>query len=655
MEQKKKLEDNKHNQNARHIEEESVTDTSSFEIDTNSTETQPKHSEFDLFPEVVAILQRTEESMYGSAKHSDKHADGEDKKTNNIIPTAEETKSETKDSEFINQDVQIETKENVFSTNAKPAFVESPEEEDEKEYLEEKYYEPTTMTEDGFSIGDVINLGDKDFTVDEVLARAYYKAHIEGEEQDTFVLVSTKPRALLWRELPPQRLLPEVIYEGDEGYVLNWVEGEVLEPKLTWQVALQHLGPLVQLLRFFAAQDIAVYDINPNGLILTEQGLRLRYPLQIAKVGEEITLAPRDSFTPTEVQVNKVAGIKAGIYIWGAIFYYLYKGKPVPLEGVDPLELSAIKEPGLPQILYATLSPVHNRIDATTLQRRIKSLQRPIRPAFVIAAATTIGLAPEREINEDSYGFVQNTLETFEGSQQILRACVADGMGGEVAGEIASRAAVKTFCESIPLPNLTNPKAQVDWSVNLTWQANEAVLDVLDDDGGGCTFTSIVVINGRLTLAHVGDSRAYLYHSDNGLQPLTRDHSLVKAMIDQGVMTEAEAEGSPDANKVIRSLGARRQQQEDDAYIDTLASLTDENNQPIFEETRDIQPKEIILLMSDGVWGVWGYKESMIQERLIEIIEANYTAQQLADDLIKAALDEGAPDNATVVVVKRLR
>ncbi len=580
-----------------------------------------QYSENELFLEVVEILERTE------------HTEGKNdiKKESKIESNGEGKTLDTLLSEVSLNDEEVEG------------------------YLEEKYYEPTTTGKDGFSIGDVITLGDKDFVVDEVLARELYKAHIENTELDTFMLISTKPRSPLWSKLPPQRLLPEIIYEGDDGYVLTWIEGEVLEPKLSWQDALEHLNPLAQLLRFFAAQEIAVYDIDPNGLILTEQGLKLRYPLQIAKIGEEVALAPRDSFTPTEVQVNKVVGNKTGIYLWGAILYYLYKGEPVPVEGLDPVELSNFKDPGLPQIFYATLSPIHNRIDAATLQRRIKSLQSPQRPVFVVAAATTIGLAPERELNEDSYGFVQHTLETFEGPQQIIRACIADGMGGEVAGELASQAAVKAFCEATPLSDLARPQVQVDWSVELAWKANEAVLNVLDDNGGGCTFTSVILVNERLTLAHVGDSRAYLYHPDNGLQLLTCDHSLVKAMIDQGVISEAEAEDSPDAHKVIRSLGARRQHQEGDSYVDTLASLTDENAQPIFKETRDIEAEEVVLLMSDGVWGVWGHKESIIEKRLTEVIKSGYTAQQIADNLVKAALEEDAPDNATVVVVKRLR
>lgn len=524
----------------------------------------------------------------------------------------------------------------------------------EGDYLEEEYYTPTVINNDALVIGEIVKFGDQEFTVDEALAGSLYKAHLENADQDTFVLLSTKILSPLWQDLPPQRLLPEIIYEGNDGYVLAWTEGELLEPKLPWQDILEYLNPLAQLLRFFAVQGIAVVDINPNGLILTEQGLKLRYPIQIVKVGEEVNLVPRDSFTPTEVQINKLAGVKAGIYLWGAIFYYLYTGEPVPVEGISLLELTAIHEPGLPQLFYATLSPVHNRIDATTLQSRIKTLQQPQRPIFEVVAATTIGLSPEREINEDSYGFVQHSLETFAGTKQILRACVADGMGGEIAGELASQAAVTSFCEAPLLENASDLQAQANWAVDLVWQANEAVFKALDENSGGCTFTGVVVVDKYLALAHVGDSRAYLY-SKQGLQPLTCDHSLVKAMIAQGVITEEEAENSPDANKVIRSLGSRKQHQEDDAYIDTLASLTDDNSQPIFDQTREFLPDELVLLMSDGVWGVWGYKESLIRKNLTDIIKASKTTQQIADDLVAAALEAGAPDNATVVIVKCIR
>ena len=239
---------------------------------------------------------------------------------------------------------------------------------------------------------------------------------------------------------------------------------------------------------------------------------------------------------------------------------------------------------------------------------------------------------------------------------QSIRACVADGMGGEEAGEVASQTGVHAFCHHLPPPRIDQPDIQVAWTRELGWVANEAVIDALENSGGGCTLTGIVVVGNRLTLAHVGDSRAYLYSQVNGLQCLSRDHSLVQAMVDSGNMTEDEAAVSPDINQVTRALGTARRAGLHPEYVDSLSNLVGDDGAPVRGECLDLNVGDLILLMSDGIWGSWEYRETVISGELKKaILEADLDPQAVAESLIGCALESGADDNATILVVKRVQ
>ncbi len=279
------------------------------------------------------------------------------------------------------------------------------------------------------------------------------------------------------------------------------------------------------------------------------------------------------------------------------------------------------------------------------------AFQRPPSPQYRIGAASTIGLNPSRPCNEDSYGQTRHAWKYRGRHWQCLRACVADGMGGEAAGEIASQAAVAAFCRHPAPDRLERTDIQVRWTRELGWEANEAVRKAVGDAGGGCTLTGIVVVNDRLALAHVGDSRAYLHSPRKGLEPLSRDHSLVRALLDSGNMSEDEAATSPLVNQVTRALG----QDMPADYVDTLASLVDAKGQPLRAAHLTLGPGDRVLLMSDGVWGAWEYRESVIAAELTKIIDAaGSDPQALADALVQGALDAGGDDNATAVVLARV-
>jgi protein phosphatase len=290
---------------------------------------------------------------------------------------------------------------------------------------------------------------------------------------------------------------------------------------------------------------------------------------------------------------------------------------------------------GVPQALNQLLAPVGERPTPQQALALLKSLSAPPLPVLEVGAATSVGLNPDRPYNEDAFAYRLERVQAHANHTLLLRACVADGMGGMAAGERASQAAVETFVAPAPPHPLDDPQAQADWAVRLVWEANAAVLQALGGRDGGCTISALLLVGARYALAHVGDTRAYSW-SGQGLRQISRDHSLVGAMLASGMITPEEAQGHPDRNKVLRSLGSLRQPQE--GYVDGLLE----------GPTASLAPGEALLLVSDGVWG------EVSDHRMAEILSGSPTPQAAAQALVAAALEAGAPDNATALIVRRV-
>ncbi len=228
------------------------------------------------------------------------------------------------------------------------------------------------------------------------------------------------------------------------------------------------------------------------------------------------------------------------------------------------------------------------------------------------AARSDVGSV--REHNEDSY-LVKTPLFV-----------VADGMGGHEAGEVASNIAVTTM--EAHAPKSTSPEALAAAVI----KANEAVLRGAQDGTGkpgmGTTLTAAFVFEDEATIAQVGDSRAYLLH-DGQLQRITRDHSLVADLIEQGRLTEAEARFHPQRSVITRALGS------------------DPHMQPDLY-TLHIEEGDRLLLCSDGLC-------SMISDEDIEeILLDNPAPAHACDALVEEAIIAGGLDNVTVIVIDPL-
>ena len=200
---------------------------------------------------------------------------------------------------------------------------------------------------------------------------------------------------------------------------------------------------------------------------------------------------------------------------------------------------------------------------------------------------------------------------------------VADGMGGHAAGDMASRLVVAAF---VPLDDRDAGGDLLRALAKATRDGNAAIADVVHEnpelDGMGTTLTALLFDGGRLGMAHVGDSRAYLYR--NGvLHQLTHDDTFVQSLIDDGRITQEEAAHHPQRSLLLRALNG----------TEVDPSLT----------IREVAVGDRYLICSDGLPGV------VSAEAIAEAL-ANPNPGVTADALIQLALVGGGPDNITVIV-----
>ena len=200
---------------------------------------------------------------------------------------------------------------------------------------------------------------------------------------------------------------------------------------------------------------------------------------------------------------------------------------------------------------------------------------------------------------------------------------VLDGMGGHAAGEVASEIAADVISETAPEEL---DAGALGFAVS---QANLAVIDAAahgrGKQGMGTTCTAAMLEGSSLIIAQVGDSRAYLVH-DGHLQQLTRDHSYVADLVEQGAITKDYARIHPDRSKITRALGTDPHMVADTYEIDVASG-------------------DRILLCSDGLY-------SMITDEDIEhILNAEKDPQEAADRLVREANEWGGHDNITVIVI----
>ena len=228
-----------------------------------------------------------------------------------------------------------------------------------------------------------------------------------------------------------------------------------------------------------------------------------------------------------------------------------------------------------------------------------------------------------RENNED-YFYISNSLD------EVQLYLLADGMGGYNAGEVASRMAVESAKDYIHKHFAKNKdskekletllKDAIEYANSVVYKKAQSKEDLR---GMGTTLDVCLIYNSRIYIGHVGDSRVYRIRKEF-MRRLTKDHSYVQTLVDDGTITKEEAYSHPKKNMLTKALGCV-QTVEPDVYTKTFIK------------------DDIILMCSDGLTNM------IREENIYGIIKQD--KENAIENLVKQANDNGGLDNITVVII----
>lgn len=203
---------------------------------------------------------------------------------------------------------------------------------------------------------------------------------------------------------------------------------------------------------------------------------------------------------------------------------------------------------------------------------------------------------------------------------------VADGMGGHAAGDVASSSIVDRLSQ---IPATADANELVDAAENSLLEVNEDLikqaLERTDRQTMGSTVAVMLAFHKKCFLLWAGDSRIYRVRN-NELKRITYDHSKVQDLVDEGLLTEEEAERHPEANVITRAIGASR-----NLFIDL--------------DMYDVKPGDRYMLCSDGL-----YKEVQ-EDEMVDLITKG-SPEDACNALIDLTLERGSRDNVSVIVVQ---
>jgi serine/threonine protein phosphatase PrpC len=252
------------------------------------------------------------------------------------------------------------------------------------------------------------------------------------------------------------------------------------------------------------------------------------------------------------------------------------------------------------------------------------------RPSMRVGSLSDLGR--QREINEDALATLAVDFEQDNQRQTVGVFIVADGMGGHDRGELASEMAARTVLDellrSIVAPTLRGIALEGPLGDSMQAAVKTAHERIrMELPGSGTTLTVALAAEDLIAIAHVGDSRAYLYR-DGAVAQVTHDHSFVARLVEIGQATPEEAAIDPRRNYLLRALG-----QADDFDVDF--------------QFESFPPGSRLLLCSDGLWG---HVDAAELERILRETDDPQSACQSLIDLANAS---GGPDNISAVIVMR--
>lgn len=252
-------------------------------------------------------------------------------------------------------------------------------------------------------------------------------------------------------------------------------------------------------------------------------------------------------------------------------------------------------------------------------------------PQLLVGCAQSVG--KQREHNEDALFAMTSVLSDNDVKTSFGIFLVADGMGGHQHGEVASEKAIRAVAEKL-INQLffvvLGTKENQGQSIHEIMEAAvmEAQMIVSRQaPGGGTTLTAALVVGEQVTIAQVGDSRAYFIYPDGRIQVVTQDHSLVHRLVELGQITAEEAGAHPQRNVLYRAIGQ------------TEPFKPDIN-------THMLPHPGYMLLCSDGLWGV------VSETEMFRLIRSAANPTDACYQLVQAANAAGGPDNISVILVQ---
>lgn len=455
----------------------------------------------------------------------------------------------------------------------------------------------------------------------------------------------------------------EQAIEGDNIYVvLEHIKGQAIAhfdqiaEKDARDVGLQ----LCTLAEQFHRNGWVYNGFEPYGIVLDEEHhARLIGFDRARQAGTQVKHAPiypSRGFTAPELFLpNAVYDSRSDVYSIGALLQFLLSGESAGTGESPGLYPVATVFPSFERLLARAIAeqPSDRFQSISDLREALIELNLPV--VLQSGHFTDVGLV--RELNEDSL-LALHLTQYYESVQtQIGLYIVSDGMGGEAAGEVASRVTVRavaewmtdrlisaslksTHDEKIAAPTQTgglrlavangHEMATTEMLKQAVIAANREVMAYAAanplERGLGATVTVAMVVGEVLTIAHVGDSRCYLLSGDQ-LAQLTEDHSLVQKMVNTGNLTLSEARTHPYRNVIYRSIGSDEQ-----IEIDIIR--------------RRLKSGDALMLCSDGLNGMLG------DDQIRDILMVNPDPNAAAKELVIAANYAGGVDNTSVIVVR---
>ncbi|WP_036225856.1 PP2C family protein-serine/threonine phosphatase [Mesoaciditoga lauensis] len=437
----------------------------------------------------------------------------------------------------------------------------------------------------------------------------------------------------------------------DENTLLLEDPGKDYKPLSNLIKSRQNIENLLFILEKFAytifalnKSGYAFFNFDPSKILVSESEKELLiYDLTSAvKKGTKIS----GIFTPyTPYEAIKGASIDevSDVYGIGTLIYETLFGQQIP-EDLNYISIGKnINKPYIIQFLPKCISAEREKRfpNMYSVGYGLKKIRENLHKKHYNiehSEFSNIGINPSRTEDEDAAGLISYRTIVRGQSEFITAFALADGMGGGEAGDVASEVAVKTFFDNF-MKNVKNIKEENanQFIRNFTVNSNEEILKIKNErriNEIGTTFVCGFILNNKLYIGNVGDSRAYLIR-DNKLKQLTKDHSLVQKLIDSGGKKE-EILKTTSRSIITKNLGSDKIKAD---YVDTLENT-------LKQEYIELKNDDKVLLCCDGLW------DALSEKEIEEITQKEKSVDESSKMLVEKAVEEDGSDNTTVLLLK---